>query len=330
VQQFAARYLAFLIIKAIGTLTVTTTNPEVFATALMDADESTINFEGHVGGAWHKVIRWSFEQQGLYQPLGAPTPVAGPGGPPDVDVYIDDGRAGGYAPYLVDFSTTGDVWNRQLPDDGTADETPLVGFPSYGYVRVHNRGTQPATNVAIKLFQADPASGLGWPDAWTPVATPELAAAGPVPPGGETVVGPFSWTPQLGGVVCLLASASADGDLSNADTVNGAIPNWRLVPFDNNLAQRNVTAETADPCEQMGRLADYLNTLNLTQGLKQSLMAKLHNAQRDCERGHSGPACNKMGAFDHEVSAQTGKGLTTAQAGVLRGHSDGIKTVLGC
>lgn len=330
VQEFAARYLAFLIIKAIGTLTVTTTNPEVFATALMDADESTINFEGHVGGAWHKVIRWSFEQQGLYQPPGAPTPVTQAGAPPAVDVYIDDGRAGSYAPYLPDFSTTSDVWNRQLPDDGTADEVPLVGFPGYGYVRVRNRGTQAATNVAVKLFQADPASGLGWPSAWTPAATPELAAAGPIPSGGQTVVGPFRWTTQVGGMVSLLASVSAAGDLSNADTVNGALPHWRLVPFDNNLAQRNMTAAAADPCEQMGRLADYIDTLNLAQGLKQSLTAKLHNAKRDCERGHTTPACNNLTALDNEVSAQTGTGITTAQADVLRGHSDGIKTVLGC
>ena len=46
-QRFAARYLTYLIVKAIGTLTATTTDPEVFVTALMDADNSTVNFEGH-------------------------------------------------------------------------------------------------------------------------------------------------------------------------------------------------------------------------------------------------------------------------------------------
>ena len=35
---------------------------------------------------------------------------------------------------------------------------------------------------------------------------------------------------------------SATGDASNADTVNGAIGNRRLVPNDNNLAQRDFTA----------------------------------------------------------------------------------------
>jgi hypothetical protein len=330
VQEFAARYLAFLIIKAIGTLTVTTTNPEVFAAALMDADESTVNFEGHPGGAWHKVIRWSFERQGLYQPPGAPTPVAQPGAPPTVDVYIDDGRAGAYAPYLPDFSATADIWNRQLPDGGTAHEPPLADFPNYLYVRVRNRGTQAATDVAVKLFEAEPASGLNWPSAWTPAATPQLAATGPITTGGQTVVGPFTWTPHVAGVVCLLASSSATGDPSNADTVNGPLPHWRLVPFDNNLAQRNVTVEVADPCEQMAHLADYIAMLNLTQGLTQSLTAKLRNAKRQCDRGHHTPACNMVGAFDNEVRAQTGTGLTAAQAGVLLGHSDGIQTALGC
>jgi FIMAH domain len=91
-----------------------------------------------------------------------------------------------------------------------------------------------------------------------------------------------------------------------------------------------VTVQTANPCEQMGKLADYIATLGLAQGLEQSLTAKLKNAKRDCESGHKQPACNKLGAFDNEVTAQTGQGLTTAQAGVLHGHSGGIKGALGC
>ena len=198
------------------------------------------------------------------------------------------------------------------------------------YVRLRNRGTQPATDPSVKLFQTDPASGLEWPSAWTPATTGQLAAGGPLPSGGQTVVGPFSWSSAAAGTVALLASASATGDLSNADTVGGPIANWRLIPFDNNLAQRDVAVETADPCQQMGQLADYIATLNLKHGLEQSLTAKLRNAKRDCERGHTTPACNKLGAFDNEVDAQTDKGITAAQALILRGHSDAIKTMLGC
>ena len=41
-------------------------------------------------------------------------------------------------------------------------------------------------------------------------------------------------------------SVSATGDKSNIDgRVTGPIPEWRLVPYDNNLAQRNVTPVSA-------------------------------------------------------------------------------------
>ena len=240
VKRFAARYLAFLIVKAIGTLTVTTTDPRVFVNALMDADDSTLGFEGHPGGAWHKVIRWSFERQGLYQPAGAPTPVAQPGAPPPVDVFIDDGRAGAYMPFQPDPSVSTDIWNRRNPDGGAGHEEPQVGVTNHAYVRVKNRGTQPAGNVTVKLFQGDPAGGLKWPSGWTAAATPQLNAPAAIPPGGEVVVGPFSWTPKVAGDERLLASASAPGDVSNADTVNGPLAVDRLVPLDNNIAMRTV------------------------------------------------------------------------------------------
>ena len=244
VKRFAARYLAFLIIKAIGTLTVTTTNPVVYVNALLNADQSTLNFEGHPGGAWHKVIRWSFERQGLFQPPGAPTPVVSPGAPPNVDVFIDDGRAGGYEPFLADFSGTTELWNRHATDGGATHETARLGVPNHVYVRVRNRGTQPATGVSVKLFRSDPAGGLVWPTHWTQAGAPVLVPA-PIPAGGQVVVGPLTWIPQVAGQEALLASVSAVGDVSNADTVNGPLPHWRLIPFDNNLAQRNVVTETA-------------------------------------------------------------------------------------
>lgn len=327
-RRLASRVVSYLILRAVGDLTPLT-NPggaDAWCTRLIATDAFDWTSEGLTGGAYHKVIRWAFEVQGLFRPSGAPT--TDPGAPPQVDVYIDDGRAGTYDPYLADFANTADIWNRHFPDGGTAHDEPLAGFPGFIYVRVRNRGTDSAPDPSVKLFHADPASGLAWPGAWTPAATPQ--PSGPIASGGQTVIGPFSWSPPAAGTVSLLASASATGDPSNADTITGPIEHWRLIPFDNNLAQRDVTAETADPCEQMGELADYIATLDLKQGLERSLTAKLRNAKRDCERGHTRPACNKLRAFDNEVAAQTNKGLTPAQAGVLRGHSDGIKTALGC
>ena len=165
VKKFASRYLTYLILQAIGTLTATTTDPRVFVTALQDADELTVNFEGHPGGAWHKVIRWSFEKQGLFQPPGAPTPVTQPGAPPDVDVFINDGRNGEYEPYLTNLGVAG-VWNRLAADGGTANQEPTAGVTNY----LVCRQSRPPRGAGC-LRQVLPGQGgqcPGWPADWTP------------------------------------------------------------------------------------------------------------------------------------------------------------------
>ena len=93
-RRLAARYTCYLIIQGCGALTATTSDPDVYASAMMEADLGTPDFESIAGGAVHKVVRWAFEKQGLYRAAGAPT--TDEGQPPDVDVYIDDGRAGEY------------------------------------------------------------------------------------------------------------------------------------------------------------------------------------------------------------------------------------------
>jgi hypothetical protein len=241
VKKFAARYLAYLILRAIGTLTATTTDPRVFVTALQDADDLTVNFEGQPGGAWHKVVRWSFEKQGLFQLPGAPTPVTQPGAPPDVDVFIDDGRNGEYEPYLTNLGASPGVWNRLALDGGTANQEPVAGVTNYLYVHVGNRGSIQAQGVSVKCYQGKVGSALGWPADWTPLTTASLPGPA-VAAGGSAIIGPFQWTPTQAGPVSVLASVSATGDTSNADTVNGPISNRRLVPNDNNLAQRDFTA----------------------------------------------------------------------------------------
>ena len=68
----------------------------------------------------------------------------------------------------------------------------------------------------------------------------------PIGPGGTVFVGPFEWTPTVVGHECLLATATTPGDLSNIDAASGLpcalgpTPHWRLVPYDNNMGQRNV------------------------------------------------------------------------------------------
>ena len=99
-RVFAARSAAYLILRGVGQLTPATNPPSPLAweqqLEMADAGvwTSTNPAETHAGGAYHKVIRWAFEKQGVFRAPGAPATVAGL--PPKVDVYIDDGRQGEY------------------------------------------------------------------------------------------------------------------------------------------------------------------------------------------------------------------------------------------
>ncbi|MCU0903213.1 MAG: hypothetical protein MUE83_04990 [Tabrizicola sp.] len=242
-QRRAAQTTAFLIFKAIGLLASTTAFPEVFVGHLQTADTTTPSFKGIPGGALHKVIRWAFEKQGLFQPgaaPGQPRTVNREGNPPDVDVYINDGRNGEYT-YQPNHWSCQDMWVRRRPDGGLTHQNPLVGFKSYMYVRVKNRGLQPAQNVRVDAYHALPGTGLAFPDDWMAMNTPTLSAPGPLAPGASVILGPFRFIPTVVGHECLMAISHADGDPGNDTTIQGTIPEHRFVPFDNNIGQRNIT-----------------------------------------------------------------------------------------
>ncbi len=249
VKTAAAHRVVFLIMKAIAALgpspITPTPTPDPYVTAMQNADTGTANFEGVPGGTAQKVIRWGFEKQGLFQPPGAPTPVTTPGAPPDVDVYIDDGRGGEY-PYEQVFWENTDIWNRLAADGGTTHENPVVNVSNYGYVRIKNRGTQTANNIVVSGYHCRPSTGLVWPDDWQAMTTASINVPGTLAPGASTIVGPFEWVPTEIGHECMLMSASADGDLSNVDPAGalpcatGPTPHQFLARFDNNIGQRNV------------------------------------------------------------------------------------------
>jgi hypothetical protein len=243
-RQFAARFAVYLILRAINSLTPATnpSNAAGFATALLTADLGDWTSTGQSGGAYGKVIRWSFEKQGLYQPAGSKFPNNNVGAPPDVDVYIEDGRHGEYQ-FQENHWSCHAIWNRRHADGGAAHETPVSGATNYAYVKIKNRGTKTATNVVVKAFHANPAAGLSYPNDWQAMATAQLSAAN-VPPNSsaEITVGPFHWVPSAVGHECMFMVVAATGDPSNISnmTAGDSIPEWRLVPNDNNIGQRNV------------------------------------------------------------------------------------------
>ncbi|MDQ1485808.1 MAG: zinc metalloprotease ZmpB, partial [Actinomycetota bacterium] len=243
-QRFAARMTVYLILRAIGTLTPATNpaNPAGFETALETADSGDWVSENITGGAYRKVIRWAFEKQGLFQPAGTATPNNNVGAAPAVDVYIDDGRAGEYQ-YQPVFWDNQNIWNRTAADGGTTHQDPITNQTNFAYVKIKNRGSQAATSVVVKAFHANPAAGLSYPNDWIPMTTSQLAVGNIAPNNAaEIVAGPFSWTPTHVGHECMFMIVSASGDGSNVGNIaaGDSIPEWRLVPHDNNIGQRNV------------------------------------------------------------------------------------------
>ncbi len=245
-RRFASRVTMYLILRAIGTLTPATNPSNVlpFVNALIAVDLLNWTSAGIFGGAYNKVIRWAFEKQGLFQLPTATKPYTKEGAPPAVDVYIDDGRAGEYQYQPVHWNTT-TIWNRTAPDGGTTHQAPILGQTNFAYVRIKNRGTQTATNVKVRGFHCKPGAGLVWPTDLQAMITPTIAVG--TLAGNKTqekIVGPFQWKPITNafGHDCLFMIVSAAGDPSNVDqfTAGETIPEWRLVPNDNNIGQRNV------------------------------------------------------------------------------------------
>ncbi|HUR80164.1 MAG TPA: hypothetical protein VM733_05335 [Thermoanaerobaculia bacterium] len=234
-KRFASRMTMYLILRAISTLTPGTNpnNALGLCNAEMAVDLLNWTSEGIFGGAYNKVIRWAYEKQGLFS-----------GKAPAVDVYIDDGRHGEYQFQPVHWNTT-TIWNRNKADGGTVHQAPILGQTNFVYVKVKNRGTETANDVRVKGFHCKPGAGLLWPNDLQPMATPEILVG--TLAGNNTqekIVGPFKWMPITNafGHDCLMMIASAKGDPSNVDqfTAGETIPEWRLVPNDNNVGQRNV------------------------------------------------------------------------------------------
>jgi zinc metalloprotease ZmpB len=244
-RRFAARMTCRLMLAGIHTFTPATSpmNAFHFASALMEADVADWPAEGISGGAYHKVIRWAFEKQGLYQPAGIPRPNNKEGAPPLVDVYIEDGRHGEYA-FQSNYWNCQAIWNRRRNDGGTSHEQPIAGVTNYAYVKIKNRGSQKAVKVVVRAFHAGPAAKRIYPRDYQAMKLAKLAVT-KVPPSSsaEIVVGPFAWVPSGAGRSYMLMVASAAGDPSNVDNfaVRDSMPDWRLVPNDNNVGQRRVS-----------------------------------------------------------------------------------------
>ncbi|MCG7893216.1 MAG: choice-of-anchor D domain-containing protein [Candidatus Thiodiazotropha taylori] len=233
-REFSAHLMSYLMLRAVATLSPATNpnSPAGFLDALLTADAGDWTTRGLSGGAYAKVLEWSFEMQDLND-----------GDPPLVDVYIDDGRSGEYE-YLADHRATTTIWNRHQPDGGGTHQEPVMGT-NYAYVRIRNRGSSQANHVNVRGFHCKPLAGHIWPIDFNAMQTAEIGAPSIQPNNAEEVtVGPFEWVPNPNqdGDDSMMMVVSAEGDDDHADKYHAGrtIEDWRLVPNDNNIAIRTV------------------------------------------------------------------------------------------
>ncbi len=73
-----------------------------------------------------------------------------------------------------------------------------------------------------------------------------------------------------------------------------------------------------------------VNSFHLAKGLQTSLYSQLHAVLADLQANNIAKDCSDLTSFINHVKAQSGKGLTTAQATQLLTEAAVIKTRLGC
>jgi hypothetical protein len=246
VRRTASRRTVWLLFETIASLSPTAApaKSEDFLRLLIEADLTTDSpVVPTAGGILHKALRWCFEQQGLFQPAGAPTPVASAGAPPEIDVFIDDSRLGGYGAFRDYQTTPPGIWCRVTAGAGPqVHEDPIVGQMTRVNVAVSNRGSETASGVTVRVA-VKAGSDDAWPAGWTDLA-PGVGAQTvvDVAPAQTVVFGPFEWTPGQPGDALVFADAHCEDDESIVRaTLRGAVAAKLIATLDNNAALRLVT-----------------------------------------------------------------------------------------
>lgn len=176
----ASDFTVHLILRAISLLgaddIAPARTPDQFVSALIDADlglgDWSIDGVGwpldpelpersgsRRGGQAHKLIRWAFEQQGLYATDDPLRTAEGVGLPPAVDLCIASRRAGeigGYAPVPLWWQPAQALLAGQPPAGAPqwlAADAAVQPAASGWQVAVHNRGTQLAQGGRLRAWR---------------------------------------------------------------------------------------------------------------------------------------------------------------------------------
>jgi hypothetical protein len=151
------------------------------------------------------------------------------------DLFISDGP-GDVGNNSHDYNST-DIWVTQNPAD-TDHHDVVSGMNNLVNVAVHNRGTTPIANGSLKVYWGDVSTATSWPGSFNQIGTTYSFAS---LASGATITHTWTWFVDpsigLGHNFCLIAVAD-----SPDDPMTGGPPGVTYVaPFDNNIAQKNIT-----------------------------------------------------------------------------------------
>lgn len=246
----ASDYCIYLIMRGISLLgpdsLAPARTPDQFVSALIEADLGTGAWDvtatwpfnrderemNRHGGRVHKVIRWAFEQQGLYATDDPQATSEEVGKPPAVDVFINDraNRRGGYAPLPLRHGI-------QDPEPWHADSSWLQWHGGQLRVKVKNRGHEAALQMRLRAWCAPQTTSEDQELWWTPMTT--AVGLGNLAPRASEIY--TLDLPQADKPVWVLVSVDVPADPSNLPQDAKEPPSsWpellELVAHDNNLA----------------------------------------------------------------------------------------------
>lgn len=229
---------------------IPTINAKAFQAAL-EIEAANNNLAGwkYPNGIHRKVIYDVFSRRHLDQFT-----------PKEVDIYIDDGRNGGYGSmsgqdqfteslWKEEYWDTQDIWNKNIPylDDtsksngSSADhEGPIVGTETHLYVKIKNKGSNISGSgkASVQAYRSIKGKESKFEEDWTSIGTLTVPNILPRQSNG-TIVGPFRYTPEKENEAVMII-VECDSDPSIIKNINSSISCQDFVPFDNNIGMRLV------------------------------------------------------------------------------------------
>jgi hypothetical protein len=153
------------------------------------------------------------------------------------DSPADNGEQGLRAPWW----TSPDILVDAFPFDGAPDLNPYFDHPNRIWAVVRNRTNQHVDNVYVRFYWADPAAGLP-PASWNLITSPPPNPVGPYSIDGDSSIETdyVEWTPSAApSHQCLLAIAYINDNPQDSNNPDPIVYPFEI-PWDNNIAQRNV------------------------------------------------------------------------------------------